>query len=69
MPQGILESPSHFTKKPIGSGLPGYASCQRMSIISEKPKKRNTREVRPYWMPITLWSVEKMYFRQNGSSP
>ena len=38
----------------IGSGLPGYASCQRISIMREKPKKRKMSPVIAYWMPITL---------------
>jgi hypothetical protein len=51
-----------------GSGCPGYASCQRISIIRQKPKSRKTSAVTVYWMPMTLWSTEKMYFFQNGSS-
>ena len=39
-----------------------------MSIISEKPKRRNRRPVMAYWMPMTLWSVEKTYLRQKPSS-
>ena len=27
---------------------------QRISIIRQKPKKRNAREVMPYWMPMIL---------------
>src|SRR5258705_10506600 len=59
-------SPSSLPRS--GSGWPGYASCQRISIIRLKPKKRNARAVTPYWMPIILWSTEKMYLRQKGSS-
>ena len=33
--------------------------------MSEKPKNKKTRPQMPYWMPITLWSVEKMYFRHH----
>ena len=51
-----------------GSALPGKASCQRISIISQKPKNRNSSPVTAYWMPITLWSVEKTYLRQKPSS-
>ena len=51
-----------------GIALPGKASCQRISSMRLKPKSRNSRAVKPYWMPMTLWSCEKMYFRQNGSS-
>src|SRR5687768_3090710 len=41
-----------------------------MSIISVKPKSRNSSPVMAYWMPMTLWSVEKTYFHQKprGSS-
>src|ERR1700736_106376 len=57
---------SHF---PItGRAWPGYANCQRMIIIKLKPKKRKTRPQRPYWIPIILWSVEKMYVRHQPSS-
>ena len=51
-----------------GIGRPGYASCQRMIIIRQKPKSRNSKPVTAYWMPMTLWSTEKTYFRQNPSS-
>lgn len=51
-----------------GIGVPGLANCQRMAIIRQNPKKRKAREVMPYWIPMILWSVEKMYFRQNPSS-
>ena len=37
-----------------GSAWPGYASCQRISIMSAKPKKRKISPVMPYWIPITL---------------
>ena len=39
-----------------------------MIIIRQKPKNRNTAPVMPYWMPMTLWSVEKMYFCQKPGS-
>ena len=66
MPPGMRASPSSL---PIqGRTRPGKASCQRISIIRQKPKKRNTRPVTAYCMPITLWSTEKTYFRQNDSS-
>src|SRR4029453_414118 len=39
-----------------------------MSIIRQKPKRRNRRPVIAYWMPMTLWSVEKTYLRQKPSS-
>ena len=67
MPPGIRASPSQFDRNPIGNGLPGNANCHRINIIRQKPKNKNTSDVRPYWIPMTLWSVEKMYFRQNGN--
>ena len=42
-----------------GTGSPGYASCQRIIIIRKKPNSRKHSAVTPYWMPMTLWSVEK----------
>jgi hypothetical protein len=36
--------------------------------MSEKPMSRKTKEVTMYWMPMTLWSTEKMYFWVNVSS-
>ena len=38
------------------------------SSIRQKPKSRNSRPVTAYWMPITLWSVEKTYLRQKPSA-
>ncbi len=38
----------------IGSGCPGNASCQRISIISEKPKSKKKSAVVAYWMPMIL---------------
>ncbi len=51
-----------------GIDLPGKASCQRIISIRPKPKSRKNSAVKAYWMPITLWSWEKTYFRQNDSS-
>src|SRR5512138_1681725 len=39
-----------------------------MIIISVNPNSRNRRPVTAYWMPITLWSTENTYLRQNPSS-
>src|ERR1041385_688061 len=33
-------------------------------MTRQKPKKRNSRPVTAYWMPMTLWSVENTYWRQ-----
>src|SRR6185295_7935914 len=65
-----MSSPSSACNRPprIGNGLNGYASCQRITIIRQKPKNRNISAVKPYWQPMTLWSVEKMYLRQKGCS-
>jgi hypothetical protein len=35
-----------------------------INYISEKPKRRNRRLVTAYWIPMSLWSVEKTYSRQ-----
>ena len=49
---GARLSPS---RPPInGIAFSGKASCQRISIINEKPKNRNSSAVIPYWMPIVL---------------
>ena len=50
-----------------GNGCSGNASCQRISRMKQKPSRRNTIAVMPYWMPITLWSTEKMYLRMKLS--
>ena len=64
-----FRSASHFTSPPtIGTAVSGYASCQRITIMSEKPKNKNIKAVIPYCNPIILWSVEKIYFRQKLSS-
>ena len=69
-PSGIEPGPKMYgSNLPItGNCWPGYAICQRIIIIKQKPKNKNLRAVRTYWIPMTLWSVEKMYFRQNPSS-
>ena len=46
----------------------GYAICQRMAAMSRNPKNMNSSAVMPYWMPMTLWSVEKMYLRMKPGS-
>ena len=66
MPPGAFASPSRPPM--IGIGLPGKASCQRMISIRLNPKSMKKSAVKPYWMPITLWSWEKMYLFQKGSS-
>jgi hypothetical protein len=33
-----------------------------------QPEKRNMSPVMPYWTPMTLWSVEKIYFCQKPGS-
>ena len=49
---------------PPGIGLPGKPSCQRICIASSPPTSRNNRLTNRNWMPMILWSVEKMYFCQ-----
>jgi hypothetical protein len=44
--------------------LAGISQLPAHQHHQAKPKKRNDQAAMPYWMPITLWSVEKMYFRQ-----
>jgi hypothetical protein len=52
VPPGMRASPKNF---PIsGRARPGNANCQRISIIREKPKKRNTSAVTAYWIPMVL---------------
>ena len=41
--------------------MPGCAICQRISSIRKNPNSMKHSAVKPYWMPMTLWSVEKMY--------
>ena len=70
LPSGMRAGPEDMAEgvPDQRQGRPGYASCQRIIIIREKPKNRKMRPVMPYWMPMTLWSVEKMYFRQKPNS-
>jgi hypothetical protein len=50
-----FKSDNHFTKPPTkGTTVSGYASCQRITIISENPVNKNRSAVMPYWIPITL---------------
>ena len=51
-----------------GTASPGWAICQRMTSIRQNPKNRKHRAVMPYWMPMTLWSVEKTYVLQKPAS-
>ena len=51
-----------------GTGWPGCAICQRIIIIRQNPNNRKHSAVKPYWMPMTLWSVEKMYLLQKPGS-
>ncbi len=51
-----------------GTASPGWAICQRIRSIRQKPMNMKSSAVMPYCMPMTLWSVEKMYFRQNPKS-
>ena len=46
--------------------MPGCAICQRIISIRKNPNSRKHSAVRPYWMPMILWSVEKMYLRQKA---
>src|SRR5437762_3304207 len=64
-PPGAPASGSHA---PIsGSGSPGYASWWRISRMNRKPTSRNTRLVKRYWSPMTLWSVETMRIGRGDS--
>jgi hypothetical protein len=40
----------------------GQASCQRMSMASSPPTTKNMSPRKRNWMPMILWSMEKMYF-------
>ncbi len=46
----------------------GKASCQRTASASAPPTISMSSVVKRNWMPMTLWSVEKMYFRTKLSS-
>jgi len=62
--------PRTFSSKPPTSGIgtEGCAICQRIISIKQKPRNKKASEVMPYWIPMTLWSLEKMYVRQNPAS-
>ena len=51
-----------------GTGNPGCAICQRISSIRKNPNSMKHSAVKPYWMPMTLWSVEKIYLLQKLGS-
>ena len=59
-PLGARSSPSH--EPMIGIGWPGYASCQRMIIISVNPKRRKRRLVKPYLNANHLMVLGKNIF-------
>ena len=46
----------------------GKASCQRTPSASAPPTISISIVVKRNWMPMTLWSVEKMYLRRKLSS-
>ena len=58
--QDLVQQPAHQAEWPARD----TRNCQRIIIISENPKNKKSSAVMPYWMPMTLWSVEKMYFCQ-----
>ena len=43
-------------------GSLGQASCQRISIASSPPMTKKISPMNRNWMPMILWSTEKMYF-------
>jgi len=51
------------SRPPPGIGFPGKPSCQRICIASNPPKSRKNKLTNRNWIPMILWSVEKMYFR------
>ena len=46
----------------------GQASCQRTAKASAPPTISMIMVVNRNWMPMILWSVEKMYLRTKLSS-
>ena len=48
-----------------GNGVPGYAICQRIIIAMTPPTTRKKRPYQRNCFAMTLWSVEKTYFRTN----
>jgi hypothetical protein len=65
IPSGAMVSGN---SPPKGMGRPGHASCQRISIASSPPTSRKKRLKKRNWIPMTLWSEEKMYFRMKDIS-
>ena len=49
-------------------GCPGKPSCHRIIMARLPPMRRKIRLISRNWIPMILWSVEKMYFRMNGRS-
>ena len=43
-----------------GTGVPGCAICQRIISIRKNPNSMKHSAVKPYCIPMILWSVEKM---------
>ena len=52
------------TARPPASAGPDAPSASASAASARNPNSRKHSAVRPYWMPMTLWSVEKIYFRQ-----
>ena len=70
MPPLAMSSPRTFSSKAptTGMALPGLANWKRITSISKNPNIRNRSDDTPYWMPITLWSVLKMYLPKKPGS-
>ena len=46
-----------------GRCMLGHTRCSRISTESTMPTSTAVSASRKYWMPITLWSTLKIYFR------
>ena len=45
----------------------GFHSCIRISSANDPAISMKSSPVTKYWIAITLWSIEKTYFRMNPS--
>ncbi len=43
---------------------PGRMSSMRINIAEMPPRPSTARNVTPYWMPMTLWSMLKRRYRR-----
>jgi hypothetical protein len=54
---------------PSGSGCHGYASCHLTPSARRPPIMNQRSDEKRNWIPMILWSCEKMYFPRKVVGP